>query len=190
MSRILYDAVIRALKEAHEAYLNQDSEKYREGLKVAECGIEAIRLLGTEDDYGRKMELMGLQAELTLMQSLSDIHNPAESILRYEAAILQMLMLPSQVISKEAPMLPHCKSALDFFGGACEQTAKDLALATDLYGRLTGGGGGVAEIYRAQLAEHLGQDAEAKRWAEIALQKMCGDTWIEAIANKMIKESR
>lgn len=190
MSRLLCDAVIRALREAHGAYLRQNAEEYRECLKVAQCGIEGIRMLGVEDDFGREMELMGLEAELTLLYGLAGIHVPSEMIMRYEAAVLKMLMPPSKVVPKDAPLIAHCENTLDFFGGVCDQTAKDLELAVNLYGRLTdGGGGGVAEIYRAQMAEQRGNCDEARRWAALALERMCGDKWIEPIAEKLIKSS-
>ena len=191
MSRILHDAVIQALKEAHAAYLAHNSDKFRENMHVAECGVEAIRLLGMEDISGRQMELMGLEAEITLLQTLPCIHCPAEIIHMYEKAELQMLMPPSRVIPKDAPMLPNCEDPLDFFGGASERTAEQLEQAARLYGQLTnGGGGGVSEIYRAQLAEHHGESAEANQWARIALEKMCGDKWIEPIANRVISKNK
>ena len=190
MSRVLHDAVIQALKEAHNAYLAFNTDKYRDSLKVAECGIEAIRLLGTEDSCGRQMEIMGLQAEISLIRTMAGIHCPAEMIPHYETAMLQMLLPPSRVIPKEAPMIAHCENTLDFFGGACEQTADWLEKATELYGRLTGGGGGgVAEIYRAQIAEYHKNHKEAGKWAQLALERMCGDKWIEPIATALISNA-
>lgn len=189
MARVLCEAVLQALKEAHEAWLDQHMEKYRESLKVAECGIGAIRSLGMEDTCGREMELMGLQAEMTLISSLAGIHCPAEIIPHYEAAILLMLMPPSRVIPGDAPLLPHCESALDFFGGPSDETADSIERAAQLYGRLTGGGGrGVSEIYRAQLAEYRGNHADAEHWAKLALERMCGDKWIEPIARRILTE--
>lgn len=44
MSKILCDAVILALKEAHAAYLRQNMEKYRNDMKVAEYALKAIRV--------------------------------------------------------------------------------------------------------------------------------------------------
>lgn len=188
MSRVLHDAVILALKEAHEAYLNQAANEYRESMRVAECALEAIRLLGVEDSCGRQMELMGLQAELTLMHALASVHCPAEVIPQYELAALQMLLPPSRVIPKEAPWIPHCENTLDFFGGACEKIADQLERAARLYAQLTDGGGGVAEIYRAQVAGHSGDRFAACHWAKLALERMCGDKWIEPIANAILAE--
>lgn len=189
MSRVLCEAVIQALKEAHEAWLDQHIEKYKEDLRVAECAIGAIRSLGMGDACGREMELMGLQAEWTLVSSLAEIHCPAEIIPYYESAVLLMLMPPSRVISGDAPLIPHCKSALDFFGGPSDETADSLEKAAQLYSRLTGGGGGgVSEIYRAQLAEHRGSRADAAHWAKQALERMCGDKWIEPIARRILSE--
>ena len=181
--------MIQALKEAHAAYLIQSAEKYRASMKVAECAVEAIRALGEEEGCGRTLELMGLQAELTLLNSLADIHSPAQVIPQYESAALQMLMPPSRVITKEAPMLPQCRCTLNFFGGACDRTARSLDRATKLYSRLTdGGGGGVAEIYRAQIEDHRGNRNEARHWAKLALERMCGDKWIEPIALALLNE--
>lgn len=190
MSRLLHDAVIQALNEAHCAYLTGNIEKYRDSLKVAECGIDAIRSLGTEDSCGRQMEIMGLQAEISLMRTMACIHSPVEMIPHYETAMLQMLLPPSQVISKEAPMIAHCENTLDFFGGACEQTADWLEKATEMYGYLTGGGGGgVAEIYRAQIAKHNGNHIESEKWAQLAMERMCGDKWIEPIAGALMNKT-
>lgn len=189
MSRVLCEAVIQALKEAHEAWLDQHMEKYRESLKVAECGIGAIRSLGLEDTSGREIELMGLQAEMTLVSALAEIHYPSEIIPHYESAALLMLLPESRVIPRDAPLLPYCKSALDFFGGPSDETADSLDKAAKLYGRLTGGGGGgVSEIYRAQLAEHRGNRTDAVYWAKQALERMCGDKWIEPIARRILSE--
>jgi len=188
ISRLLHDAVIRALKEAHAAYLAQHMENYRKYMKVAECAIEAIRSLGVDEDNGREMELMCLEAEITLMHTLSGIHCPEDMISHYEMAALQMLLPPSQVISGDDPLLPHCKNALDFFGGPCEQVAGHLDRATALYSQLTdGGGGGVAEIYRAQLARQQGCDDKARQWARLALERMRGDKWIEPIAQDILR---
>lgn len=190
MSRILHDAVIQALKEAHAAYQARALEKYRDSMQVAQCGVKAIRSLGTEEVIGRQMELMGLEAEITLMHAMTCLHNPAEAIRWYEAAVCQMLLPPSRVIPKEAPMLPGCENPLDYFGGACEQTAEQLEQAARLYGGLTdGGGGGVAEIYRAQLAQTRGNLSEAGQWAQLALERMCGDKWIEPIAQRLLSET-
>ena len=189
MSRVLCEAVIQALKEAHEAWLDQHMEKYRESLKVAECAIEAISSLGIGDAYGREMELMGLQAEMMLLRSLAGIHCPEKTIPRYESAALLMLMPPSRVIPGDAPLLPQCEGTLDFFGGPSDETADSLESAMRLYSRLTGGGGGgVSEIYRAQLADYKGNRAEAGHWAKQALERMCGDRWIEPIAKKILSE--
>lgn len=191
MSRVLCEAVIQALKEAHAAWLAQHMEKYKEDLRVAECAIEAIRSLGMGEACGREMELMGLQAEMTLISSLAEIHRPAEVIPHYESAVLFMLLPPSRVIPGDAPMIPCCKSALDFFGGPSDETADNVEKATQLYGRLTGGGGGgVSEIYRAQLAEHRGKQADAVYWAQLALERMCADKWIEPIAQRIISANQ
>jgi len=188
MSRVLCDAAIQALKEAYAAYRIQSVEKYRASLKVAECAIEAIRSLGEEEGCGRTLELMGLQAEITLLRTFADIHRPGEVIPKYEAALMQMLLPPSRVIPTDAPMLPHCESTLDFFGGVSDRTAELLDRATDLYARLTGGGGGgVAEIYRAQIARQRGDDENARYWARLALERMRGDTWIEPIAQRLLE---
>ena len=190
MSKVLCDAVILALKEAHKAYLRQNMEKYRADMKVAEYALNAIRALGEDDGCGRTLELMGLQAEIALLNSLAGVHCPAELIPQYEAAVLQMLLPPSRVVTKDAPMLPRCECTLDFFGGACDRTAECLDRATKLYARLTdGGGGGVSEIYRAQIAQYRGNPEEAAQWAKLAIERMCADRWIEPIALKLIEES-
>lgn len=187
MSRILHDAVIQALKVAHAAFLERNLEKFREHMHVAECGVEAIRSLGLDDVCGRQMELMSLEAEITLLNTLPFIHSPADAIQMYEKAVLQMPLPPSRVIARDAPMLPNCGNPLDFFGEASDRMAELLEYAAGLYGQLTdGGGGGVSEIYRAQMAHHFGKHAEASHWAELALVRMCGDKWIEPIAQRLI----
>lgn len=186
MSRVLYKAVLQALKEAHAAYLAHCRKQFCDNIKVAECAIAAIESLGV--DCGREMELMGLKAEMELVQALPMMHRPAEIIAHYEAAKLQMLLPPSMVVSRDAPMLPHCEDAIDFFGGADDQTADDLSRAAALYAQLTdGGGGGVAEIYRAQMARQRGAPEEAHHWANRALERMGGDRWIEPIARRLIQ---
>jgi len=187
LSTILYNAVIQALKEAHEAYLAKRIHKYQESMRVAESGIAAIESLGTEDDCGREMELMGLRAEATLMHTLPWVHQPSELIPQYEIASVEMLMPPSRVISSQAPMIPHCEDVLDFFGGASDHILQELEKATALYSRLTdGGGGGVAEIYRAEMEKQRGASDEAAHWAKLALERMAGDKWIEPIAMALI----
>lgn len=190
MSKVLCSAVLQALKDAHSAYRKHRFDRYQEHMKVADCALEAIRSLGQGGERAREMEVMALSAEVTLMHALADIHYPDQLRRSFEVAELQMLLPPSRVITREDPMLPNCTDALEFFGGPSEETAQALCRATDLYGRLTdGGGGGVAEIYRAQLAHAQGQTEEATRWARLARERMCGDRWIEPIVKSMLMEA-
>ena len=187
MSKILCTAVRESLKAAHEAYLIHKRIEYEASLQNAEHALSAIEALGSEGDCGRIMELMALRAELLLVKTLPCLNRPSELILLYEMAMLQMLLPPSKVVPREAPMLPPCQSTLEFFGGESERTAAELEHATALYARMTdGGGGGVAEIYRAELANQRGSPQEAREWARRALERMVGDRWIEPIALRLL----
>lgn len=187
MSKVLGVAVKNSLKAAHAAYLVSQHEAYCGHIIAAENAVAAIKALGAENDYCRTIELMALEAELLLIRSLSKLSKPRELIPKFEMAMLQMLIPPSQIVDKSAPMLPGCTNALEYFGGASEQTARDIERAVSLYAHMTdGGGGGIPEIYRAQMESQKGCTEKAAYWARRALDKMCGDKWIEPIASGIL----
>lgn len=70
MSKILYDAAILALKEAHTAFMRGNPGEYNEKMRVAKSAISAIRALGITGENGREMELLELGAEKTLVSTL------------------------------------------------------------------------------------------------------------------------
>ena len=190
MARVLCDAVIKALKQAHAAYLSNEHNRFEESIKIAESALIAIQSLGSETDCSREMLMMGLKAESLLIGSLQKLNRPQEAVKLYAMADKRMLLPPSRVIDGDAPMIPHCDDALEFFGRADDETAEVISRLTALYARMTGGGGGgVAEIYRAQLANRNGSSEETINWARLALQRMRGDVWIAPIARRLIGDS-
>ncbi|HKM29117.1 MAG TPA: hypothetical protein VJY37_05480, partial [Anaerovoracaceae bacterium] len=66
--------------------------------------------------------------------------------------------------------------------------ADTLDKAARVYAGLTGGGGGgVANLYRAEIAARRGDWAMAERLACKAQEEMTGDRWMEPIITKLTK---
>ena len=190
MARTLCGAALKALKKAHAAYLRSEYTGYFENIKLAKSAVSAIQALGAETDCSRGILLASLKAELMLIDMLQKLNKPREAMELCQAAETHMLLLPSQVISGEAPMIPDCNDILEFFGCTDAEMAEVIDRLTALYSRLTdGGGGGVAEIYKAQLASRKGSPEESVSWARLALQRMRGDVWIAPIARRLIGDS-
>lgn len=181
MSKLLHDTAIRAMQEAHAAFMEGDRKGYREKMEEAERAIGAIRALGITGDNGREMELLELGGEKTLTSTLPLLRYPGRLLEMYSLAAVQMVIPPSRVFLREAPYLPPCDDVFAFYQvplDKAEQLGRELTQAVALYGTLTNGGGaGTDLLFRAGLRLRQSRPKEALSLAREAMA--IGGQWLQ-----------
>lgn len=168
MSTELNQRVISLLMKAYDRFLRGDEEGYRKNLEEADRLTAQIEELGIEPASPRIMELILLHGERLLLSSLPVLNQPEKLIPIYQAAIRQIVLLPSRVVAAQMGYLPSYENLFDFYGVPPEEAdrlAEQLEEASRLFQQLTNGGSaGVAPLYRAEAALRRGDRITA--WAE------------------------